>query len=140
MTEDEKQLVMFLHQHRGTFGPAQAIAYRALLGDAADSKPPAPRDVHDLYQCLDITGRIPAATEAVSDLGRIDPHWRAIERNWITLHQNLAHETGGNLRHPWAERTTHQLTQIAHLLAAGTDPENIELPLLSEDAPATRTP
>ena len=134
MTDDHSQLIRFLHQHRGVYGPAQAVAFRALIPEGTEQRPPAPRDAHDLYQCLNLTTRIPAATEALNDLADSDPHWAAIQRNWTTLHQNLAHETGGTLRYPWAERTTQQLTDIAHLIGAGTPADQIDVPLLSEEA------
>lgn len=131
MTEEQLELIRFLYQHRQSpVGPAQALAYRALLEDEADQKAPPPMDAHDLYQCLAITNRLTLAAQALQDLAARDRHWRAIVRNWDVLHRNLAHETGGTLRYPWADRTSRQLKQISARIFAEESPESIDIPEL----------
>ena len=68
MNEEELELVRFLYHHRQSpAGPAQAIAYRALLGDEANQRPSPPQEAQALYQCLAITDRLPSATLALQE-------------------------------------------------------------------------
>ena len=130
MNEQELELVRFLHDNRRGHGPAEAIAYRALLGDSAESRPPPPIDAHDLSRCLLLTARNAAAADALAAMAHTSPHWQAVHRNWETLHRNLALETGGTMVHPWAHATTEQLKLIAARIASGEPPAEITLPLL----------
>ena len=137
MNDEELQLVKFLHERRRGHGPAEAVAYRALLGEDAENRPPPPLDAHDLAQCLTLTQQSPAAAKAIEGMAKTDPHWHAVHRNWDTLHANLAHETGGTLFYPWAHGTSAQLKEIAVHIAGRNRPEDIDLPLLESQNAGT---
>lgn len=129
MTEEQLELIRFLYQHRQLpAGPAQALAYQALLGEEADQRPPPPREAYDLYQCLDITNRLPSAAQALQELADRDRHWRAVARNWEVLRRNLERETNGTLLHPFPKETNRQLKLISARIFAEEDPEDIDVP------------
>lgn len=132
MNEEELELVRFLYHHRQSpAGPAQAIAYRALLGDEANQRPSPPQEAQDLYQCLAITDRLPSATLALQELAALDRHWQAVARNWDVLRHNLHRETNGTLLYPWPTETNRQLKRISSRIFAQEDPETIEVPELN---------
>ena len=131
MNDEQLELVRFLYHHRQwPAGPAQALAYQALLGDEADQRPPPPREARDLYQCLAVTNRLSSAGRALQELADRDRHWKAVVRNWDVLHRNLSWETNGTLLYPWPKETNRQLKQISDRILAGEDPENIKMPEL----------
>lgn len=131
MTEEQLELVRFLYQHRHSpAGPAQALAYEALLGQEADQRPPPPKEAYDLYQCLAITNRLPSAAQALRELAARDRHWQAVARNWEVLQRNLARETNGTLLFPFPAETNRQLKRISARIFAQEDPEAIEVPEL----------